>query len=100
MCPGVCCGQACSHLQHELTVLTANKDELPGQPVAGPRAAHQEPGGHTHLHRPAGTPHGMLGKKTEYQGENRRQNDGGLKVNRQNVGGMIEKLSNNEGMTE
>lgn len=38
-----------THLQHELTLITPHEDELSGEPVAGATAAHQEPGGDTHL---------------------------------------------------
>lgn len=41
--------QLSSHLQHELAVVPADKDHFPGETVASPPAAHQEPRGHAHL---------------------------------------------------
>lgn len=46
--PGLCLPSA-PHLQHELTVIPPHEDELSGQPVPRAAAAHQEPGGDTHL---------------------------------------------------
>lgn len=38
-----------AHLQHQLTLLSANEDHFPGQPVARARAADQEPWCDTHV---------------------------------------------------
>lgn len=40
-----------AYLQHELAVIPAHEDHLPGQAMARPPAAHQEPGSQTHLCR-------------------------------------------------
>lgn len=37
------------YLQHELAVVPPHEDHLPGQAMARPAAAHQEPGSQTHL---------------------------------------------------
>lgn len=50
-----------SHLQHQLTVLSTHKYHLSREAMSSPRAAHQEPWGHTHLHSPTGKPQCILG---------------------------------------
>lgn len=36
------------YLQHELAVVPPHEDHLPGQAMARPASAHQEPGSQTH----------------------------------------------------